>query len=122
MIIVSGQPPLPVIIWHALMYTLSISGRSSLSTLIEISSLFMILATLESSNDSWAITWHQWQVEYPMERKTGLFSFLAFANASSPQGYQSTGLSACCSRYGLVSKPSLLLIFSPSVHLSSIFN
>src|SRR5262245_9001197 len=33
----------------------------------------------------------------------GLFSSRAFANASSPHGYQSTGLSACCRRYGLVS-------------------
>src|SRR5262249_58371917 len=39
-----------------------------------------------------------------MERKTSLFSFFAFANASSPHGYQSTGLCACWSRYGLVSR------------------
>src|SRR5262249_29880323 len=30
------------------------------------------------------------------------FSFLALANASGPHGYQSTGLWACCRRYGLV--------------------
>ena len=33
----------------------------------------------------------------------GLFSRRACANASSPHGYQSTGLFACWSRYGLVS-------------------
>ena len=31
------------------------------------------------------------------------FSFFAFANASGPHGYQSTGLWACWSRYGLLS-------------------
>src|SRR6266404_2102307 len=35
-----------------------------------------------------------------MERKIGLFSRRAFANASSPHGNQSTGLSACWRRYG----------------------
>jgi hypothetical protein len=49
------------------------------------------------------MTWHQWQVEYPMERKTGLSSSAAFLKASSPHGYQSTGLYACCCRYGLFS-------------------
>ncbi len=38
-----------------------------------------------------------------MLRRIGLSCSRAAANASSPQGYQSTGLSACCSRYGLVS-------------------
>src|SRR6185503_14248903 len=33
----------------------------------------------------------------------GLSSVFALASASSPHGYQSTGLCACCSRYGLVS-------------------
>jgi hypothetical protein len=28
-----------------------------------------------------------WHVEYPTERKIGLFSLLAFSIASSPQGY-----------------------------------
>ncbi len=31
------------------------------------------------------------------------FSFFAFSNASGPHGYQSTGLWACWSRYGLLS-------------------
>src|SRR4051812_8008156 len=35
-----------------------------------------------------------------MERKIGLSSARARANASSPHGYQSTGLCACWSRYG----------------------
>ena len=34
MMIVRGHPPCPVICWQAVMYTLSISGRSSRSTLI----------------------------------------------------------------------------------------
>src|SRR3989442_3866294 len=39
------------------------------------------------------------------------FSFLALANASGPQGYQSTGLWACCRRYGLVCWASRLVCF-----------
>ena len=35
-----------------------------------------------------------------MLRNIGLFSLRAFWNASSPHAYQSTGLCACCSRYG----------------------
>src|ERR671914_705761 len=38
-----------------------------------------------------------------MERRIGLSSRVARSNASSPHGYQSTGLSACWRRYGLVS-------------------
>ena len=38
-----------------------------------------------------------------MDRKIGLSSRRAAANASSPQGYQSTGFWACCRRYGLFS-------------------
>jgi hypothetical protein len=37
-----------------------------------------------------------------MERKIGLFSRFAFASASSPHGYQSTGFEACSRRYGLL--------------------
>src|SRR5262245_57756774 len=48
-----------------------------------------------------------------MERKIGLFSDLAFANASSPQGYQSTGLFACCKRYGLFSPARRLRAMRP---------
>ncbi len=59
---------------------------------------FMRRATSSSSKDSWAITWHQWHVEYPTERKTGLSSARARSKASSDQGYQSTGLRACCRR------------------------
>jgi hypothetical protein len=39
-----------------------------------------------------------------MERKTGLCSSAARRKASSPHGYQSTGLWACCCRYGLLSR------------------
>src|SRR5687768_11245884 len=38
-----------------------------------------------------------------MERNSGRSSARAFANASSPHGYQSTGLWACWRRYGEVS-------------------
>src|SRR4030095_15052818 len=69
-------------------------------------SRFMIAATSSLSDDSCAITWHQWQVEYPTERKIGLFSRRALANASSPHGYQSTGLCACWRRYAVFSCPS----------------
>ena len=36
-----------------------------------------------------------------MDRKMALSSFFACSKASGPQGCQSTGLWACCSRYGL---------------------
>ena len=36
--------------------------------------------------------------EDPTDSRTGLSSARARANASSPHGYQSTGLCACCSR------------------------
>src|SRR5579884_1130284 len=38
-----------------------------------------------------------------MLRRIGLFSLRARSSASGPHGYQSTGFSACCRRYGLVS-------------------
>src|SRR3990170_4330190 len=69
-------------------------------------------AISSSSNDSSSMTWHQWQVEYPMLTSTGRFRSLACANASSPQGYQSTGLCACWSRYGLVSRKSRFVYFA----------
>lgn len=37
----------------------------------------------------------QWHDEYPIDRKIGTSLRRASSNASSPQGYQSTGLSAC---------------------------
>ena len=63
---------------------------------------FMAAAVSTSSKDSWAITWHQWQAAYPTLSSTGTSRSRASAKASSPHSYQSTGLSACCSRYGLV--------------------
>src|SRR5690606_41660756 len=85
------------------------SGRSSRSTLIFTKWAFINAATVESSNDSRSITWHQWQDEYPILIRRSLFSALALASASSPQGNQSTGLWACCNRYGLVSWMSRLV-------------
>src|SRR5918998_5824422 len=38
-----------------------------------------------------------------MLSRIGLFSSCARRKASSPHGYHSTGLCACCKRYGLVS-------------------
>ena len=38
-----------------------------------------------------------------MDSRTGLSRRLASAKAASPHGHQSTGLSMCCRRYGLVS-------------------
>src|SRR3984957_13323264 len=99
---VIGQPPCPVIAWVADMYTASMSGRSSRSTLIATTLSLTTAATDGSSNDSCAITWHQWQAAYPTESSTGTSRRRASANASSDHGHQSTGLSACCSRYGLV--------------------
>src|SRR5579862_1926776 len=92
------------------MYTRSTSGRSSRSTLMETKCPLRISAMASFSNDSRSITWHQWHVEYPTDRKIGLSSCLALANASSPHGYQSTGLRACCNRYGLFSPARRFLI------------
>src|SRR5579859_5011710 len=47
-----------------------------------------------------------------MLRKIGLFSLRAFANASSPHGYQSTGLCWCCRRYGDFSFARRFVCFS----------
>src|SRR2546422_6903405 len=59
----------------------------------------MIFATSGSSYDSWSITWHQWHHTAPMSRRIGLSSAFAFANASSPHAYQSTGWWAAPLRY-----------------------
>ena len=59
---------------------------------------FISAAVSRSSNDSRSITWHQWQAEYPIESRIGLSSSRARASASSPQAYQSTGLSLCWRR------------------------
>ncbi len=51
-----GQPPCPVSATVAFMYTASMSGRSSRSTLTPTKPEFMAAATSACSNDSWAIT------------------------------------------------------------------
>src|SRR3989337_124738 len=83
------------------------SGRSSLSTFTQTKALLSKAATSSSVKHSLSITWHQWQLEYPIERNTGLSSLSALSKASFPQGYQSTGFSACWRRYGLFSFASL---------------
>src|SRR5215218_5990882 len=88
------------------------SGLSSRSTFTFTKCSFIMRAVSSSSKDSRSITWHQWHALYPTESRTGLSSSRALFNASSPQGYQSTGLSLCWSRYGLVSFASLLAILS----------
>ena len=55
-------------------------------------------AVASSSNDSCAITWHQWQAAYPMLSRTGTLRSRASANASGDHSHQSTGLSWCWSR------------------------
>jgi hypothetical protein len=47
-----------------------------------------------------------------MLTNTGRWSSLPRSNASSPQGYQLTGLCACWSRYGLVSRNSRFVYFA----------
>ena len=69
---------------------------------------FMYAAVASSSNDSCAITWHQWQAAYPTLSSTGTPRDRASANASSPHSHQSTGFSACWRRYGDVAAASLL--------------
>jgi len=98
---VSGQPPRPVIAWQTAMYTWSTSGRSSRSTFTGMNVSLIRRATSGSPNDSRSMTWHQWQVAYPTDRKTGLPACRAASKAAAPHGCQSTGLWACCSRYGL---------------------
>jgi hypothetical protein len=58
-----GQPPEPVMACTASMYTASTSGRSSRSTLMLMNRPFTRAPTSSSSNDSWAMTWHQWHDE-----------------------------------------------------------
>ena len=57
---VVGQPPEPVIPTVASIVTASTSGRSSRSTLTFTKSSFMSAAVVSLSNDSCAMTWHQW--------------------------------------------------------------
>ncbi len=97
----------------AAMCTASTSGRSSRSTFTQTNPAFISAAVVGSSNDSCAMTWHQWQAAYPVETSTGTSRRRASANASGPHSNQSTGLSACCSRYGLVDRASRFGTSSP---------
>src|SRR5829696_8671122 len=92
------------------------SGRSSRSSLIETKRSFISAAVSGSSNDSRSITWHQWQAEYPIESRIGRSSSRARRSASSPQGYQSTGLSLCWRRYGELSSASRFGIPEEATH------
>src|SRR5450755_4671794 len=76
---------------------------------------FSCAAVSASSNDSCAITWHQWQAAYPTDNSTGTSRARAAANASGVQGHQSTGLSLCCCKYGLVAVASRLDMSPSSV-------
>src|SRR3569833_1837095 len=71
-------------------------------------SAFIKAAVAAASNDSCAITWHQWQAEYPIDSKMGLSSRRALSSAAALHAYQSTGLWACCNKLGLVSAASAL--------------
>ena len=71
-----------------------------------------IVLTSLLSKDSLSITWHQWQVEYPTDKNIILFLSFAALKASSPQGYQWTGLAACWRRYGDLSSFNLFLDWS----------
>src|SRR5882724_9873568 len=62
----------------------STSGRSSRSTFTGTKRSFRICAMSAASNDSSSITWHQWQVAYPMLRKIGRSSARARARVVSP--------------------------------------
>src|SRR3954447_20165432 len=84
------------------------SGRSSRSTLMLTKCSFINAATPSSSNDSWAITWHQWHAAYPTESRIGTSRSAASANAAGVHCCQCTGLSACWRRYGLVAAERVL--------------
>src|SRR3954447_741642 len=94
------------------MYTASTSGRSSRSTLMLTKCSLRYAAVVASSNDSWAITWHQWQAAYPMLSSTGTWRRRASSKAAGSHSHQSTGLSACCRRYGDVASLSRLAMRS----------
>src|SRR4051812_45736436 len=51
-----------------------------------------------------------------MEISTGTSRRAASANASSPQGHQSTGLSLCCNRYGEVASARRLVMYPTVAH------
>ena len=53
------------------------------------------------------MTWHQWHASSRRRAGSGLSSSRARRSASSPHGYQSTGLSLCCEqvRARLVRQP-----------------
>ena len=53
-----------------------------------------------------------------MDKKMGLSRRSASAKASGPQGHQSTGLSLCCNRYGLVQPFRWLAISAPFITCS----
>ena len=55
-----------------------------------------------------------------MLRKIGLSSLFALERASFPHGYHSTGLYACCNRYGLLSVINLLALILLSLCLLSL--
>src|SRR4051812_42265062 len=61
---------------------------------------FMNAAVASSSNDSCAITWHQWHAAYPTLNSTGTLRRRASSNAAGSHSHHSTGLSACWRRYG----------------------
>src|SRR5919106_5896962 len=69
---------------------------------------FIAAATCSSSNDSCAITWHQWQAAYPIDSRIGTSRDAASASASGVHCCQCTGLSACWRRYGLVASERAL--------------
>src|SRR5664280_1182652 len=53
-----------------------------------------------------------------MDKKIGRSRRSASARASGPQGHQSTGLSLCCNRYGLVQHFRWLAISAPFITCS----
>jgi hypothetical protein len=55
-------------------------------------------AVAASWNDSRAMTWHQWQVAYPIDTITGTPRRAASAKASGPHANHATGLSAWARR------------------------
>ena len=59
-----------------------------------------------SSNDSRSMTWHQWQARVADREEDRLVLAPGPLERLGPHGYQSTGLCACWSRYGLVSPAS----------------
>ena len=88
------------------MYTSSMSGRSSRSTLMLTKSSFMSAAISALSKTRASMTWHQWHEEYPSRGGQACCARERGRTPRSPRDTQSTGC-------GRVEKVGLVLTREP---------